>query len=187
MKNFLILMAIAVFATSVSAARMQSLYTDRRAMRHGDLLTVLVQENAQANTTSSTNTKKRNSFGINNSQGRGSLRRIPMFEAGGDLGTEFDGSGATTRRGNLVARVTVNIDEVLDNGNLVISGSRVIMVNEEKEIISVSGIVRPQDIGSDNTILSQNIANAEIKYSGQGSASSAQRPGPIARFFNWLF
>jgi flagellar L-ring protein precursor FlgH len=183
MKKLLILMVIAVAVSSVSAARMQSLYTDRRAMRHGDLLTVLIQENAQANTRSSTNTKKRNSFRANG----GSLRRINPFDVGGDVSSDYEGDGRTARQGNLVARVTVNIDEVLDNGNLVISGSRVITVNEEQEIITVSGIVRPQDIGRDNTIFSQNIANAEIKYSGQGSASSAQRPGPLARFFNWLF
>jgi len=187
MKTLVIFMVIAAFASSAGAARMESLFTERRAMRTGDLLTVIIDENAQANANSSTGTSTKTGFNIGNNRGRGSLKRIPEFIAGGDLGSHFDGTGTTQRRGSLEARVTVSIDQVLDNGNLVISGSRVITVNEEREIISVSGIVRPQDIGSDNTILSQNISNAEIKYSGSGSASAAQRPGPIARFLNWLF
>ncbi|MCL1947679.1 MAG: flagellar basal body L-ring protein FlgH [Chitinivibrionia bacterium] len=187
MKNSVILLTAAVFINAVSAANVYSLYTDRKAMRQGDILTVLISENAEAGTKSTTNTEKTNGYNVKNNAGVGSLKLIPRFEASGELGTNYDGKGTTTRKGNLIAKITVSIDEVFDNGNLLISGSKVVMVNEEKEIISITGIVRPQDIESDNTVYSHKVANSEITYSGKGSASSAQRPGPIARFFNWLF
>jgi flagellar L-ring protein precursor FlgH len=76
---------------------------------------------------------------------------------------------------------------VLDNGNLVIDGSKVVEINEEKEIIKISGIVRPQDIESNNIIYSYNVANAQITYSGKGAASTGQRPGLLARILNWIF
>jgi flagellar L-ring protein precursor FlgH len=187
MKKFFVLMLIAVWASNVSAVKVHSLYTDRRAMRQGDLLTVLVYEKAEAGSKSSTDTRKSNRFRVNNSAGVGSLRVIPGFGAGGEISADYNGSGGTTRDGRLVAKITANIDEVLDNGNLIINGNKVVMVNEEREIINISGIVRPHDIESDNTIASHKIANAEITYSGKGSAASAQRPGPFARLFNWLF
>jgi flagellar L-ring protein precursor FlgH len=180
---------IAVLANAVSAARVYSLYTDRKAVQQGDILTILIFENAEANSKSSTKTNKKNSFGVGTkSIGFKGHDLFPGgLSEGGEFGVDYDGSGATTRAGKLVAKVTARIDQVLDNGNLMISGNKTVEINEEKEIINITGIVRPEDIGSDNTIYSYNIANAQITYSGKGSASSAQRMGPIARFLNWLF
>ena len=74
-----------------------------------------------------------------------------------------------------------------DNGNLVIDGSKVVEINEEKEIIKITGIVRPEDIGTNNTIYSYKISDANITYSGKGVADRGRRPGIFARIFNVLF
>ena len=189
MKNLFVVLLIAVWANSVSATRIHSIYSDKKAVREGDILTVLIVENAEANSKSTTNTKKKNSFGATASPI--GFRGNDIFPNGISesfgIGFDYDGSGSTARAGKLVAKISARIDHVLDNGNLMISGNKVVEINEEKEIINISGIVRPADIEGNNTIYSYNIANAQITYSGKGSASSASRPGPLARFFNWLF
>jgi len=189
MKNLCALIIIAVLATGVSAARVNSLFSDRVAVRQGDILTVVIVENAEANARSSTNTRKSNSMrmGVSPLRTRWGNPLGQGIGVDGRVGHEFDGQGSTNRAGRFVATISARVDQVLDNGNLMISGNRVVEINEEKEIINISGIVRPQDIERNNTVLSSNIANAQITYSGTGSASSAQRQGPIARFFNWLF
>ncbi len=169
------------------SARIYNLYTDHRAMQEGDLLTVLIVENAKAGSNSTTKTGSKTSMGISNLKGSGKLGFIPGFGASGEMGSDYQGGGDTRREGNLVAKLSVRIDKVYDNGNLLITGDKVVEINEEKEIIRLTGTVRPQDIEGDNTVLSYNIANAEITYSGHGVNSDARRPGPFARFFNWLF
>jgi len=184
-KFTLAIVLVAVLATQ--ATQINNLYTDHRAMSEGDLLTVLIVENAKAGSNSKTKTDTKTSMGVSNVSGSGALGFIPSFGASGSLGSGFAGSGDTQREGNLVAKLSVRIDKVYDNGNLLISGDKIVEINDEKEIIRLTGLVRPQDIEAGNTIFSYNIANAEITYSGHGENADASRPGPIARFFNWLF
>ncbi len=180
---------LALFSMSYSAlcGDVYSLYTDHRAMKTHDILTVLIVENAKAGSQSSTNTNKKNSFGLKNSAGSGPLDIIPGFGAGGSSSVGYDGEGGTSREGNLVATISARVVEVLDNGNLVIDGNKVVEINEEKEIIKISGVVRPEDIEQDNTVYSYNISDAKITYSGKGVANTGRRPGFIARFLNWIF
>ena len=169
------------------AGEVYNLYTDHRAMKMDDILTVLIVENAKANSNSSTNTNKKNSFGIDNVEGSGSLGFIPSFGASGATDVGFDGKGGTTREGKLVATISARVVEVMDNGNLRIDGSKVVEINEEKEIIKISGVVRPEDIESDNTLYSHNISDAKITYSGKGVVNKGRRPGIIARILNFIF
>lgn len=169
------------------ASSMYNLYSDHRAMQVDDLVTILIDESAKAGSESNTSTSKKNDIGVNNLKGSGLLDFIPAFGASGGTNIGYDGKGGTTRQGSLVATISARVTKVLDNGNLVIDGSKTVMINEEKEIIKISGIVRPQDIGPQNTISSSSIADAEITYSGKGVAQKGQRPGLIARFFNWVF
>lgn len=178
---------IFLMTCGISGSDIYSLYTDHRAMKQDDILTVIIVENAKAGSKSSTNTKKKNSFGIDNKKGTGPLDFIPSFGASGGVNLGFDGEGGTKREGSLVATISARVTKVLDNGNLVISGSKIVEINEEKEIIKISGVVRPEDIESNNTIYSYNISDADITYSGKGIASTGQRPGFFARVFNWLF
>jgi len=169
------------------AANVYSLYTDHRAMRSDDILTIMVMESAKAGSRSGTNTKKTSQVGVQGVKGNGLLSFIPEFGASGGTNLGYDGQAGTNREGSLIAKVSARVVKVLENGNLVIEGSKVVEINEEKEIIKIKGVVRPQDIEADNTIYSYNIADAEITYSGKGTVHNGHRPGLLSKFLNWIF
>jgi len=186
-KTALTFISIFLFFTMVNGASIYSLYNDKKALGTDDIMTVVITESAKAGSQSGTNTSKQNNLGIQSAGGTGLLKFIPSFgaSAGNTLG--YDGKAGTSREGSLDAKISARVTKVLDNGNLVIEGSKVVEINDEKEIIKVSGVVRPQDIESNNVIYSYNIADAEITYSGKGTVHSGERPGIFARFFNWIF
>ena len=97
------------------------------------------------------------------------------------------GSGATSREGSLVASITVMVREVLPNGNLVVQGSREVVVNHEEQFMTVTGIVRPLDVSRDNVVLSTQIAEARITFGGVGVVADKQRSGMGIWFFDWLW
>lgn len=169
------------------SAPMVNLYSDHRAMRVDDILTIMIVESAKAGSESGTKTSKENSLGLEAAGGSGALRAIPGFGLSGSNKVNYDGKGGTTREGSLVATITARVIKVLDNGNLVIEGSKMVVINDEKEIIKITGIVRPQDVRKDNVIYSSSIADAEITYAGKGVANTGRRPGLLARFLNWVF
>jgi flagellar L-ring protein precursor FlgH len=166
---------------------MYSLYTDHRAMGVDDILTVLIEESAKAGSTTGTNTNKQNDYGVTGVKGSGALGFLPEFGLTGGTKIGYDGKAGTSREGNLVAKVSARVIRVLDNGNLMIEGSKVVEINEEKEIIKVSGVVRPQDIESNNVIFSHNISDAQISYSGKGTVQNGHRPGLITKLLNYIF
>ncbi len=169
------------------AASIFSLYNDKKALSTDDIMTVVITESAKAGSQSGTNTSKQNDLGVQSAGGSGLLRFIPSFGASAGNKIGYDGKAGTSREGSLDAKISARVTKVLDNGNLVIEGSKVVEINDEKEIIKVSGVVRPQDIESNNVIYSYNIADAQITYSGKGTVHTGERPGLIARFFNWIF
>lgn len=184
MRRMVILMGIWVVA---SYATNYSLFTDKRGRKSGDIITVLVMETAKASNDTRTATDSKTSIDVGSQKGSGLLKWIPGFgiNSGSDIG--FDGKGATARNGQLKATVTARIVEVLDNGNLAIEGSKLVTINNEEEVLEVSGMIRADDINPDNTVYSFKLADAVIRYSGNGVNNSAQEPGVITRFFNWLF
>ena len=171
----------------VFASSMYSLYSDHRAMKVDDILTILIDESAKAGSQSNTNTSKENSLGLSASGGSGALSFVPAFGANGSSKVGYDGKGGTSRAGSLVATISARITNVLDNGNLIIEGSKVVEINDEKEIIKITGMVRPQDIQQNNIVSSSSIADAQITYTGKGTVNDGHRPGFLARFLNWLF
>lgn len=187
MKQIERFLIIALFSTSLWSATIHSLYTNHRAMREGDILTVLIVEKANAGSSTNTQTEKGNAFSISSQDGSGFLSFMPTFGANGKMGLDYKGGGDTKRTGEFMATISARVESVLNNGNLIIKGNKTVKINDEEEVIVLSGIVRPQDIEGNNTVYSYNVANAEITYSGKGTNSDAQRPGPITRFFNWLF
>jgi flagellar L-ring protein precursor FlgH len=172
---------------AVMSAPVGNLYSDHRAVRNDDILTVMIIESAKAGSESNTKTSKENSIGASADGGSGALKFLPAFGANGSSKVGFDGSGGTSREGSLVATISARVTKVLDNGNLTIEGSKVVEINQEKEIIKLTGIVRPQDILTNNIVYSSSIADAQITYTGKGSVNTGQRPGVLARFLNWIF
>jgi flagellar L-ring protein precursor FlgH len=163
-----------------------SLYTDKKARRVEDVITVMVQESAKAmnDTQTETDEAQQSSMGIN--AGSGPLNFVPGMSVSGGASTNYDGKGKTSRAGSVKATVSARVIRVLDNGNLLIEGHKEVEVNQEKEILKVSGIIRPDDISPDNTVYSSKLADARIHYSGKGDASQASKQGWLARFWHWI-
>jgi flagellar L-ring protein FlgH len=181
------LLAWLMLAETLFASNMLSLYSVKKGRKVGDIVTVFIVENAAAKNDASTRTDKAQNIKLGSSRGTGIMDVIPGLGLTGGSDFKFDGRGQTTRAGSLKATITARIVEVFDNGNVLIEGSKQVTLNEELEIIELSGIVRPEDIGSDNTVMSFNIADAVISYTGQGPGANAQRPSIFARILNWIF
>jgi flagellar L-ring protein precursor FlgH len=167
----------------------RSLVADQRAVRPGDNLTVLITENAVASTTATTATNKEGSVTGAASYARTKDNATPYgrsLSGSIDLTEDFKGGGRIERTGKLLARITVVVEAVEPNGMLVVHGEQDIFVNEERQRIAVVGRVRPQDIGTDNTVLSTRLAQAKIEMSGQGLLAEKQKPGVLTRFLSWL-
>jgi flagellar L-ring protein precursor FlgH len=184
----LVFCATSVFSAPVSLYG-NNLYTDKKGKKVGDVVTVLVLEAAKAGSDTRTETEKKNSMDIGQDAATGSkfFSWLPSFGVNGKTNINYKGNGATARNGELKATVTARITEVLDNGNLLIEGSKLVAINSEEEILEVSGTIRADDINPDNTVYSYKIAEAVIRYSGSGTNSDAGKPGVLTRFFNWIF
>ena len=177
----LALLAVPAVADNLyKASTYQALASDVRARRPGDLITVMVYENASASSTADTSAGRDASVGI-------ALNRATKAIAGGLTTTNtMDGRGRTQREGKVLAQITVTVKEVSANGDLLIAGEQVLEINDEKQRIFVEGRIRPQDITENNAVLSTRIANARIRYIGQGDLSDQQRPAWWQRFLTWF-
>ncbi len=167
------------------------LFTDLRADRVGDVVTVLVAESAQSDRKAETNTKKesQNHFALSNFFGNTHLGAARegnrgRFDFTGN--NEHKGSGNITRSDAVTARIPARVMKVLDGGYLLIEGRRAIVVNDETQTLAFSGIVRPEDITPDNTVSSAQVADAEITILGKGVLGEKQRPGILQRLFDIL-
>jgi flagellar L-ring protein precursor FlgH len=165
----------------------QSLYSDIKAHKVGDVLTILVSEANRATNQVETKTEKSTKISTQGGPGIGSLDFIPLFGGSADNSNTFDGKGENLRSGTIRARITVTVVGVKENGDLLIEGHRIIGINGDEESIFVSGTVRTKDITPDNTIESYLIGDAEISYNGKGNATSGSRPGFFTRLINWIF
>ena len=159
----------------------RSFLSDRRAVQPGDIVTVIVTEAASASTTARTRTDKEEDVGfeIRRRAGTGSSWR-------GGWDTDYEGGGEIARSGRLLARITTEVVDVTPAGHLVVSGEQLIELNNEAQRIRVSGIVRADDIESDNTVPSWRLHDAQIEFVGQGVLGKAQRPGPISRLLSFF-
>ncbi len=149
----------------------------------GDLLTIIITEDASATQQASTDSSQ--GTNVNVGAGTGILDFITAF--GVNQSDSTNAAGSTVRSGSLSANVTVEIIEVLPNGNFKVSGEKRINVNDETQKVKLTGVVRPQDITPQNTIDSTYIANVDIEYHGKGVVGDRQRPGIITRILNWFF
>ncbi|UCD63421.1 MAG: flagellar basal body L-ring protein FlgH [Candidatus Zixiibacteriota bacterium] len=165
----------------------QSLFTDIKAQRVGDILTVLIYEQSRATSKVESKTEKSTKASASGGPGVGTLDFIPLFSADAENSNTFDGKGENIRNGTLRAKMSVTVVEVRDNGDLIIEGSRTIGISNDRETLTLTGVVRQKDITPENTIDSYLIADAEIHYSGKGSTNTGSRPGFFTRFLNWLF
>ena len=176
-----------------------SLFEDAKARRVGDVLTIVLVEATTASKTADTSTSKKQDTALANPTILGAPLSFNMPGGSGrdlNLGTtlsgdrSFAGSGDSSQSNKLQGNITVTVAKVLSNGNLMVRGEKRMTINQGDEYIRFSGIVRPSDIASDNTILSTSVADAKISYTGKGMLDESNSDGWLASFFNskwWPF
>jgi flagellar L-ring protein FlgH len=154
-------------------------FRDVRASQTYDLVTILVSENSSAVSTGTTKTQRQSSIAASVASG---LLPKNSANALNNLATtannqQLNGQGTTTRGTTITATVTAEVTAVLPNGNLVVQGVKEILVNSEKQIITVRGIVRPDDLSPLNSVSSDRVARMEILVNGKGVVNDAvKRP-----------
>ncbi len=161
--------------------------SDSRALKDGDIVTVQIIESATAQQSSTMKTGKQAS--VSGGIGQGSFNKNGGSPASqfGVSGTEsFDGGGQSARSGKLVTTLSARVISVLESGNLVIEGRRSLKLNEEKQNIYVKGVIRPKDVGRNNTVTSSLISDAQIVYEGKGPLSEKSRAGVFTRLLDWF-
>jgi flagellar L-ring protein FlgH len=164
-----------------------SLFSDIKAHRVGDILTVDIYENTQATNKAESKTEKSAEFSASTGPNSGLLGFIPLFSGQTANSNTFDGKGENLRNRNLRARMSVTVTAVKENGDLVIEGSRSVGISNDRETMTLSGVVRQRDISPENSVDSYLIADAQISYRGKGVISDGSRPGLLMRLLNWIF
>ena len=175
--------------------RENSLYRDERAWRPLDLITILVIESSEGSKEAETEIKGKSSvlasieswLGIEASiKDRNSQMQFPdLIKA--NTTNDFKGEGETTRKGSLKGVISGMVVEVLPGDVLRIEGKKIIAVNQEEQIMVISGLVRPRDIDSNNQVDSAKIANLRIDYYGNGTVGEAQMGGWASRLIRILW
>jgi flagellar L-ring protein precursor FlgH len=169
------------------------LYPDRRARKVGDVLTIRIVEDPEAELDANTKTSRASGLSAAKLKFFGYMKALALSnpnlaqDPGTDdlalasLGLSFDGKGTSDRKGHVKAYISAVVVGVLPNGNLFINGKREIKVNNEAQFLTISGIVRPEDISPTNEISSTYVANAKITYGGVGVLADKQKPGILQR------
>ena len=186
-KSWAVLAILGMVGISAAQNMATSMFADRRARQVGDVITILVVEYSSASSEASTSTNKESDHGFLATGGSKTQAYSPMYGLRGKLNNGFRGDAAVSRQGRIRTKITANIKEINANGNLVIEGSRVVEVNGEKELTTITGTVRSKDISWDNTVYSYQIADAQISYKGKGVVNTGQRPGFLTKILNWIF
>ena len=163
----------------------RSLFSDQKANRIGDAVTVFVVEISSASNDAKTTSSRESNLSLSASNKSGTGAGMDI-SAGLGTGNQFRGQGATSANGSVRAKISARVDSVMPNGNLLINGNRTITVNGEEQTIKISGVVRPSDVQADNSVYSYNISDAVIVFEGNGIVSRAQGPGWLTKLLHWL-
>lgn len=167
--------------------------SDKRATGVGDLLSIVVQENSTASKDNNTTTSKKSSIDASINTFLYSPTASGFMTKGGKLpalstmaSQDFNGGGKIANSEQIVARVAVQVIDVLPNKNLVIEGRRMTSFSGETQEIILRGVVRPADISSANTVFSYNVADATIRMVSKGTVSDNQRKGWFTKIWEKL-
>ena len=158
-----------------------SLYSDSRAFRVGDVVTVTLEETTNASKTAGTKFSKDSGVSVTAPSLLGKTFSKGAIDLSG--GRTFAGDATSTQTNALSGAITVVVQEVLPNGLLRLAGEKLLTLNQGEEFVRLRGYVRAADIDADNKVSSLRIANARIAYSGSGTLAESNSPGWLTRFF----
>jgi flagellar L-ring protein precursor FlgH len=166
------------------------MFTDRKARNVNDIVTIVIDENSAGANNANTDVKR---DATTTAGFTGFIQTNPDthltsgYSVGGSSNNQLKGEGKTNRDGTLKGRVSARVVRVLPNGNFIIEGRRMLTVNAEDQFMVITGLIRPDDITSDNLIFSQYIADARIVYAGKGVVDDKMRPGWGTRILDWVW
>lgn len=174
---------------SASSGAQASMFADRKASGRGDILTIVIAESAVASSSQSTKSTREASIEDEISRfiysGLGKRRgELPKTSATG--GSSYSGGGDISNSQSLSARAAVVVTDVLPNGNLVIEGVRMVKFSNETQYVVLHGLVRPDDIARDNSVISTNVADARVEFHSEGALTDAQRRGWLSKIYEKL-
>ncbi len=181
-----------------------NIFEDRKARRLNDLVTINVSESLSGSGKADTDTSRESTLdyeltkilGMNPDFNLQNARFLKDLYKGGNIfepsiesssSSEFKGSGDTNREGSLIATITAKVVEVLPNRNLILEARKEITINNEMQILVLTGMVRPDDINSDNIVMSNKIADAKVYYVGDGVIQEKQSPGWFVRALDYAW
>ncbi len=165
-----------------SPASYAGLASDRRARRVGDLITIALVERMQARKSATADSTRNsdNNIGLPDAK---PFSFVPPGLLSGGSKQKFAGSGSAAQDNQLSGEITVTVAAVLPGGILAVAGEKRLTLNRGEEQVQLTGLVRIDDLGPDNVVMSTRVADARIRYSGSGQIADQSRQGWLARFF----
>ncbi len=167
----------------VDSSPSANLFSDRRAHAVGDVITILISETSSASRTGNAANSKSASSSVQ--AGSGLLTFIEPISGGAS--DSFKAQGSINNTNKVTGRITVKVTEVMPNGQMVVSGTQTIKQNTDEQKITITGIIRQEDVSSDNTVLSSSVADAQLKIEGKGPLTRKQRQGIVTQIFDIFF
>jgi len=162
------------------------LYSYAPKFKIGDTINVLLKEDTVATKSAKTNLSNQNDYNLNPIKIPGGNLSVNGndVELGVSQDQAFDGSSGSSQSHNIKGRITVSVIDVLNNGNLVVRGEKWLVINNGKEYIRLTGIIRPLDIAEDNSIESYQVADSRIEFSATGEQAEIQTRGWLSSLFS---
>ena len=182
----ILIIVLFVSVSGIFAQALPSLYADIKARNVGDVLSVILEENAYAVQEFKNNSRTNSDTKIAASSSGNIADFLPSFGGNGSYGSDYTGSDGSQQKDRLSGRLTVRIIEQTEGGMFKIKGEREVGVNGEDNILILEGYVRPKDISTDNSVYSYHIADAKIDYRPGGLTDSIIKPGTFPKIFSFL-
>jgi len=190
MKRIILFSLVGIFFLAAVGAEASSLWTEKsgsyfskpkRQFVVGDLLTIIISEQSSATSKTGINSNEENSFVVG--PGAGLLTNLLPY-LGGSTDVAYDGNSGTNKTGSIKAQLTVRVVDIDQNGNLCFEGKKEITINQDRQQLTFSGTIRPEDVRVDNTVYSTHVADAKIDYLGDDYGT---KKGILTRALEWLF
>lgn len=162
------------------------LFEDQRPRRTGDIITIVLEEQVSATKNASSQSSRASNIGVDLEGLPDALEQLAEYGFSVGSANDFAGSGGSSASNQFSGVITVQVMQVLPNGNLRVRGEKQIAINQGTEYIRFSGVVNPRSINGQNSVLSTAVAEARLEYIGDGYINDAQKQGWLQRFFNYI-
>lgn len=171
---------------SVYSLGYDNLFADDKAYRIGDVITILVSENMSGSGSANTKSSRDSALGLEIASptlmGKTTPTDSPILGIKEKNTANFQGKGDTSRNAKLVATMSARVIKVYPNGNIYISGTKKVKINNDQQTLTIAGIARPTDIAQDNSIFSSQLSDMYVEYNGEGFMADSQEPGWLTKF-----